>query len=252
MLAKRIVVCLDVANGRVVKGTNFVNLRDAGDPVELAKRYSNEGADEIVFLDINASHEVRPTILDVVSKTAREVFVPLAVGGGVRSVGDARLLLNAGADKICVNSAAVSRIDLLTELSSEFGAQATVLAIDAKNSDHGWKVYIKGGRQATDLEAANWARLGQNAGAGEILLTSMDTDGVRNGFDLNLVNAICAVTSIPVIASGGAGSAQHFVNLFTTTEASAGLAASIFHEKATSISSIKQVLNEENITVRLA
>lgn len=250
MLAKRIVACLDVADGRVVKGTNFVNLRDSGDPVELAKRYSEEGVDEIVFLDISASLESRPTMLDVVSKAARQVFVPLTVGGGIRSVQDAASLLKAGADKVCVNSAAVSRIELLTELSNAFGAQATVLAIDAKRANEGWIVYMMGGREATQLDAEGWAMAGQNAGAGEILLTSMDADGVKLGFDLDLVKAVCAVTNIPVIASGGAGSAQHFVDLFQKTEASAGLAASIFHERTTSIASIKKTLDSVQIVVR--
>ncbi len=252
MLAKRIVACLDVAEGRVVKGTNFVNLRNSGDPVELAKRYSDEGADEIVFLDIGASHESRPTLLGIVSKVARQVFVPLSVGGGVRSTYDARLLFNAGADKVCVNSSAVSRPELLSELSSAFGAQATVLAIDAKQSADGWVVYVMGGREATRLNAIDWARAGQDAGAGEILLTSMDTDGVRQGFELGLVNEVCGATNIPVIASGGAGSAGHFVDLFMKTEASAGLAASIFHERSTSISSIKEALCSANIMVRPA
>ncbi len=252
MLCRRIVACLDVADGRVVKGTNFVNLRDSGDPVELAKRYSDEGADEIVFLDIAASHESRPTLLGVVSKVARQVFVPLTVGGGVRCVDDASLLFNAGADKVGVNSAAVRRPKLLTELSNAFGIQATVLAIDAKRAANSWIVYLMGGREATQLDAVDWAKAGQDAGAGEILLTSMDADGVRQGFDLDLVNAVCAVTNIPIIASGGAGSTGHFVDLFSRTDASAGLAASILHERSTSILSIKEALSSADIAVRPA
>ncbi len=252
MLAKRVVVCLDVADGRVVKGTNFVNLRDSGDPVELAKRYGDEGADEIVFLDITASHENRRTTIEMVAKAARQVFVPLTVGGGVRSVQDAGLLLRAGADKVCANSAAIRRSELISELAAEFGSQATVLAIDAKKSEHGWTVFLNGGRVPTEWGAVSWAAFGQAAGAGEILLTSMDTDGVRDGFDLDLVNAVCAVTTVPVIASGGAGSAQHFVDLFHGTEASAGLAASIFHERAVSISAVKRGLQDQNIVVRPA
>jgi cyclase len=244
------VACLDVADGRVVKGTNFVNIRDSGDPVELAKRYSDQGADEIVFLDIAATHESRPTLLDIVSKVARQVFVPLTVGGGVRCVEDAGRLFNAGADKVGVNSAAVRRPELLTELSNAYGVQATVLAIDAKRGEDGWIVYLTGGREATQLDATVWAKTGQDAGAGEILLTSMDADGMRHGFDLDLVNAVCAVTTIPVVASGGAGSAQHFVDLFKNTEAGAGLAASIFHQRSTSISSIKEALCSADIVVR--
>ncbi len=250
MLAKRIIACLDVANGRVVKGTNFINLRDAGDPVELAKRYSDGGADEIVILDIGASHESRDTIVDVISQAAQKVFVPLTVGGGVRSVQDATRLLHSGADKVSVNSAAVERPELLTELSKAFGSQATVLAIDARRENDQWTVYVRGGRQATHLNVVEWARIGQEAGAGEILLTSMDTDGVQEGFNLELLEAVCAVTMIPVIASGGAGSCQHFVDLFKKTEASAGLAASIFHDQNTSIAAVKHALLDQNIVVR--
>ena len=193
---------------------------------------------------------VMPTMVNVVSKAAKQVFVPLTVGGGVRTVQDAARLLNAGADKISVNSAAVNRIELLTELSIAYGSQATVLAIDTRKTGGRWVVYVHGGRQATSLEAVEWARIGQHAGAGEILLTSMDTDGVKGGFDVELVKAVCASTTVPVIASGGAGTAQHFVELFSTTEASAALAASIFHDRGTSVSAVKQALGQANIVVR--
>lgn len=250
MLAKRIVVCLDVHDGRVVKGVNFVDLRDAGDPVELAQRYSDEGADEIVFLDIGAAPEQRSTMVDVVAMTAKKVFVPLTVGGGVRSVADASRLLHAGADKVGVNSAAVARPSLIGELSETFGAQAVVLAIDAKRVGDRWIVYVNGGRKSTDHDALQWAVAGQGFGAGEILLTSMDADGVKTGFDLPLTQAVCECTTVPVVASGGAGSPEHFVDLFHQTEASAGLAASIFHFGECSVSVVKSRLRDEGVTVR--
>jgi imidazole glycerol-phosphate synthase subunit HisF len=252
MLAKRIIACLDVADGRVTKGTHFVNLRDAGDPVELAARYSDEGADEIVFLDISASPDDKETVADVVAQVARRVFVPLTVGGGIRSVADARRLLNSGADKVGVNSAAVARPELIGELSEAFGAQCVVLAVDGRRDDDGWEVFVNGGRKATGMDALAWAAEGQRLGAGEILLTSMDADGTQAGFDLALTAAVCGVTTIPVVASGGAGSAQDFVEVFEKTEASAALAASIFHFDQTSISTVKDLIRSSGIAVRPA
>src|SRR5437762_4065335 len=230
MLAKRIIPCLDVTAGRVVKGVNFVNLRDAGDPVELAARYNQQGADELVFLDITASSDDRDTMVEVVARTAREVFIPLTVGGGIRSVDDARRILHAGADKVSVNTAAVRRPELLTELSEEFGAQAVVLAIDARHRPNGgWNVYTRGGRDDEGIDAVEWASRGEALGAGEILLTSMDTDGVQQGFACDLTRAVSRATHIPVIASGGAGGPDDFVRVFSEGEADAALAASRFH-----------------------
>src|SRR5437660_10185755 len=212
MLAKRIIPCLDVTAGRVVKGINFVNLRDAGDPVELADRYNQQGADEIVFLDITASSDAREIMADVVARTARKVFIPLAVGGGIRSIADARSILMSGADKVSVNTAAVRRPELITELSQEFGAQAVVLAIDARRRSTGGRhVYTRGGRDGEGIDAIEWAARGEQLGAGEILLTSMDTDGVQTGFDCALTSAVSRATHIPVIASGGGGKAEDFV-----------------------------------------
>src|SRR5512142_1490933 len=225
MLAKRIIPCLDVTAGRVVKGINFVNLRDAGDPVELAERYNCDGADELVFLDITASSDARETMADVVARTARRVFIPLAVGGGVRSVADARKILLSGADKVSVNTAAVRRPELITELSLEFGAQAVVLAIDARRRPGGgWNVFTRGGRDDEGIDAVEWAARGEALGAGEILLTSMDTDGVQAGFDCALTSAVRNATRIPVIASGGAGKPDDFVRVLTEGEADAALA----------------------------
>jgi cyclase len=214
MLAKRIIPCLDVTGGRVVKGVHFVNLRDAGDPVELADRYNTEGADELVFLDITASSDAREIMADVVAHTARKVFIPLAVGGGIRSVADARRILMAGADKVSINTAAVRRPELLTELSLEFGSQAVVLAIDARRHAPGkWHVYTRGGRDDEGIDAVEWAARGESLGAGEILLTSMDTDGVQQGFDCELTRAVSRATRIPVIASGGAGRMDDFARV---------------------------------------
>jgi cyclase len=251
MLAKRIIPCLDVTGGRVVKGVNFINLRDAGDPVELADRYNQQGADEIVFLDITASSDERAIMADVVFRTARKVFIPLAVGGGIRSVTDARRILMSGADKVSVNTAAVRRPELLTELSLEFGAQAVVLAIDARRSSPGaWNVYTRGGRDDEGIDAVEWAARGEQLGAGEILLTSMDTDGVQQGFDCELTRAVSRATRIPVIASGGAGGPDDFVRVFSEGEADAALAASIFHYGTYTVSDLKEQLDRHGIPVR--
>ena len=251
MLAKRIIPCLDVTAGRVVKGVNFLNLRDAGDPVELADRYNQQGADELVFLDITASSDARATMADVVARTARKVFIPLAVGGGIRSIADARLILMSGADKVSVNTAAVRRPELISELSREFGAQAVVLAIDARrHGPGGWHVYTRGGRDDEGLNAVAWAARGEELGAGEILLTSMDTDGVRTGFDCALTKAVSRATHIPVIASGGAGEPDHFTRVLTEGEADAALAASIFHFGTYTVDDLKQHLERAGIPVR--
>lgn len=251
MLAKRIIPCLDVTAGRVVKGVHFVGLRDAGDPVELAARYNREGADELVFLDITASSDARDILVDLVARTAREVFIPLSVGGGIRIVADARAILLAGADKITVNTAAVRRPELLTELSAEFGSQAVVLAIDARRNANGsWNVFTRGGRDDEQIDAAQWAREGEQRGAGEILLTSMDTDGVQTGFDCNLTRAISRLVNIPVIASGGAGVPEDFARVLTEGEADAALAASVFHFGTIRIGDLKHALALQGIAVR--
>jgi cyclase len=250
MLAKRIIPCLDVTAGRVVKGVNFVNLKDAGDPVELAERYNQQGADEVVFLDITASSDQRSTMVDVVFRTARRVFIPLTVGGGIRSIVDARRVLVAGADKVSVNTAAVTRPELISELSREFGAQAVVLAIDARRYNGSWHVYVKGGREDTGIDAVEWAARGEALGAGEILLTSMDTDGVRTGFDCDLTRAVSRATRIPVIASGGAGKPEDFERVLTDGEADAALAASIFHYGEYTVAALKEFLDQKGIPVR--
>jgi len=255
MLAKRIIPCLDVTAGRVVKGINFVNLRDAGDPVELADRYNRQGADELVFLDITASSDARDIMADVVARTARRVFIPLTVGGGIRSVADARTILLAGADKVSVNTAAVQRPELITELSEEFGAQAVVLAIDARRrpaegAAPRWNVYVRGGRDDTGIDAVEWAARGEALGAGEILLTSMDTDGVQDGFDCDLTRAVSRATHIPVIASGGAGRPEHFSRVLSEGEADAALAASIFHYGTYTVDDLKEHLAACGIPVR--
>lgn len=251
MLAKRIIPCLDVTGGRVVKGINFVGLRDAGDPVELAERYNDQGADELVFLDITASSDAREIMADLVARTARRVFIPLTVGGGIRSIADARKIILAGADKVSVNTAAVHRPELIRELSLEFGSQAVVLAIDARRSGPcRWNVYTKGGRCDEGIDAVEWAHRGQSLGAGEILLTSMDTDGVQSGFDCALTKAVANATTVPVIASGGAGSPTDFVAVLTAGQADAALAASIFHYGKYTVGDLKQVLEEAGVPVR--
>ena len=250
MLAKRIIPCLDVTAGRVVKGINFVNLRDAGDPVELSQRYNEQGADEVVFLDITASSDERNTMVDVVFRTAQRVFIPLTVGGGIREVRDARRILVSGADKVSVNTAAVRRPELITELSNEFGAQAVVLAIDARRKGDSWSVHTKGGRVDESIDVIESAQRGEALGAGEILLTSMDTDGVQKGFDCALTRAVSRATRIPVIASGGGGIPEHFLEVLTDGEADAALAASIFHYGTYTVNDLKEFLDKHNIPVR--
>jgi cyclase len=268
MLAKRIIPCLDIKNGRVVKGVNFINLRDAGDPVENALTYEKEGADELVFLDITASNQHRSTTIDLVRKVAQVVFMPFTVGGGVKTADDFRALLLAGADKVSINTAAVNRPRLITEGAKVFGSQCVVVAIDAKRRtmDDGrrtknrsslvpceeWEVFIHGGRTPTGLDVVEWAKRAQALGAGEILLTSMDFDGTRNGFDLALTHAVSSAVKIPVIASGGAGNNEHFFEVFKQTKATAVLAASVFHYRQINIGKLKKYLNQKNIEVRLA
>lgn len=251
MLKKRIIPCLDVKDGRVVKGTNFVNLRDAGDPVEIAKVYDEQRADEIVFLDITASHEKRSIILDVVRQTAEQVFMPLTVGGGVRSVDDIRVLLNAGADKISMNTSAVQNPGLVREAAAKFGSQCIVVAIDAKKVDGHWEVFTHGGRTSGGKDALAWAKEVEALGAGEILLTSMDYDGTKNGYDIALTKAVCQAVRIPVIASGGAGKLEDFYHVFEQTGADAALAASVFHYREFSVGDVKNYLNQHKIEVRL-
>ena len=251
MLAKRIIPCLDVRDGRVVKGVNFVNIRDAGDPVELAQFYSDQGADEIVFLDITATHEARKTVADVVERTAEQVFVPLTVGGGIRTLDDFRELLRAGADKISVNSAAVARPELITEAAERFGSQCVVLAVDARSRGDGtWEVVVAGGRKPTGLDLLDWVKKGEALGAGEILLTSMDADGTKAGFDLPMTKAVTEAVGIPVIASGGCGSLSHFAEVFEETGCDAALAASLFHFGELTVPQVKDYLRTRNIPVR--
>jgi cyclase len=249
MLAKRIIPCLDVANGRVVKGVNFVDLRDAGDPVELAARYNEQGADELVFLDVAATVENRTTLVELVARTAREVFIPLTVGGGIRSVDDAKAVIRAGADKVSINSAAVWRPELVCELSEEFGCQAVVLAIDARRDGEMWRVFTKGGRQAEELDVIEWAQRAEQLGAGEILLTSMDADGVQTGFDIALTSAVRSAVRVPVIASGGAGALEDFSTILKVADAA--LAASVFHFGTLSIPEVKAHIAQSGIAVRL-
>lgn len=252
MLAKRIIPCLDVNGGRVVKGTNFVDLRDAGDPVEIARRYDEQGADELTFLDITATSDERDLILKVIEDVAAQVFIPLTVGGGVRKAEDVRRLLNAGADKVSINSAGVNNPDLIAETSSIYGSQAIVVAIDAKRRGDGtWEVYTRGGRTPTGIDAVEWAKKVEKLGAGEILLTSMDGDGTRAGFDLELTRAVSDSVSIPVIASGGVGNLQHLVDGIVVGHADAVLAASIFHFGEYTIEEAKRYMQDRGIPVRL-
>lgn len=251
MFTKRIIPCLDVNNGRVVKGVNFVQLRDAGDPVEIAKAYDAAGADELVFLDITASCEQRDTVVDMVRRVAANVFIPFTVGGGIRTVDDFKKLLREGADKISVNSAAIDRPELIGEAADKFGSQCVVVAIDAKRrEDGGWNIYKHGGRLDTGIDAVEWAKKVEALGAGEILLTSMDCDGTKAGYDLALTRAIADAVSIPVIASGGAGTLKHFYDALTKGGADAALAASLFHYKELEISQVKDYLADRGISVR--
>ena len=250
MLAKRIIPCLDVKNGKVVKGINFVGLKDLGSPPELAKEYSEQGADEITFLDIAASLEYRQTTLDLVSETAENVFVPLTVGGGIRTADDMHDALCAGADKVSVNSAAVNNPAMISESAERFGRQCVVVAIDAKKVDRGWEVYSHGGTRPTGLDAVEWAKRVEDLGAGEILLTSVDADGVKNGYDIPLNSAIADEVNIPVIASGGCGSKEHIYEVFAQTNVSAALAASIFHYRQYTIGEVKEYLKDMGVAVR--
>ncbi len=251
MFTKRIIPCLDVDNNRVVKGTNFVNLRDAGDPVEVAKEYNKAGADELVFLDITASSDGRNTVVDLARAVAKEVFIPFTVGGGIRTVDDFREVLRNGADKVAVNSAAIDNPELVKEAAAKFGSQCVVVAIDAKkNEDMSWNIYKHGGRIDTGIDAVEWAIKAEQLGAGEILLTSMDCDGVKEGYDIQLTRAVAEAVSIPVIASGGAGKMEHFYDALTTGGADAALAASLFHFKELEIADLKEYLTSKDVPVR--
>lgn len=252
MYAKRIIPCLDVKDGRVVKGVNFVNLTDAGDPVECAKLYDKAGADELVFLDITASSDNRKTVTDMVEQVAKNVFIPFTVGGGIRTAEDFRSILSAGADKVSVNSAAIKRPELISEAAEKFGSQCVVCAIDAKRKadGSGWEIYLNGGRVNTGIDALEWAKKSEKLGAGEILLTSMDTDGTKNGYDIELTKKVSESVKIPVIASGGAGTMEHFYDAFTLGKADAVLAASLFHFKEIEIADLKKYLKKRNIEVR--
>ena len=250
MIKKRIIPCLDIKNGRTVKGVNFINIKDAGDPIELAKKYVKEGADELVFLDITATLENRKTLVELVEKIAKEINIPFTVGGGISSVNDALALIKAGADKVSVNSSAVKNPQLITDLKNRFGSQFVVVAIDTKYVNELWKVFTKGGRNETELETISWSKEIEKLGAGEILLTSMNSDGTKAGFSIDITNSVSKAVNIPVIASGGAGKEEHFKDVFTKTEASAGLAASIFHFEEIPVPKLKQYLKKQNIPVR--
>ncbi|WBX74594.1 imidazole glycerol phosphate synthase subunit HisF [Tenacibaculum pacificus] len=250
MLKKRIIPCLDIKNGRTVKGVNFVDIKDAGDPIELAKQYVKDGADELVFLDITATLENRKTLVDLVEKIAQEINIPFTVGGGISTVDDALALIKAGADKVSINSSAVKNPQLITDLKNRFGSQFVVVAIDTKHIDNQWKVFTKGGTNETELETVAWAKEAEKLGAGEILLTSMNSDGTKAGFSIDITNSVSSAINIPVIASGGAGKEVHFKDVFTKTQASAGLAASIFHFAEIPVPQLKQYLKEQNIPVR--
>jgi cyclase len=251
-LARRIIPCLDTDGWRVVKGVKFEGLREAGNPVALAERYNDEGADELIVLDIAASRDRRPTFIEMLADVAEQLTIPLTAGGGIRTLDDARAVVRAGADKVSINTAAVCRPDLIAELAAEFGSQAVVLAIDAKTEDDGWRVRIRGGRDTIPLQAIDWARQGVARGAGEILLTSIDRDGTRSGFDCDLTAAVSSVVSVPVIASGGADSPQHFLEVFTRGRADAALAASIFHDETQTITGLKSFLHQRGVAVRLS
>lgn len=250
MLKKRIIPCLDIKNGRTVKGVNFIDIKDAGDPVELAKQYVKQGADELVFLDITATLENRKTLVTLVKTIAREINIPFTVGGGISTVEDAVALIQAGADKVSINSSAVKNPQLITDLKNQFGSQFVVVAIDTKNVNGEWKVFTKGGTFETELETVSWATEVEKLGAGEILLTSMNSDGTKNGFDIEVTNAVSKAVNIPVIASGGAGKVEHFTEVFTKTQASAGLAASIFHFDEIPVPVLKNELKKQNIAIR--
>jgi len=250
-LTKRIIPCLDVKDGRVVKGVKFLGLRDAGDPVEVAEAYDKQQADELVFLDITASYEKRPILIEVVKKTAEKVFMPLTVGGGIRNIEDIRELLNAGADKVSINTAAVKNPQLVIEAADRFGSQCIVVAIDARRKEDGWEVFINGGRTPTEKDAVKWAREVEKLGAGEILLTSMDFDGTKNGYDNQLTKEICGKVNIPVIASGGAGKLEHFYSVLTAAGADAALAASLFHYQELTVKEVKEYLNKKGVPVRM-
>ncbi|HLC96769.1 MAG TPA: imidazole glycerol phosphate synthase subunit HisF [Candidatus Nanoarchaeia archaeon] len=253
MLAKRIIPCMDIDNGRVVKGTNFINIKDAGDPVELAATYNKQGADELVFLDITASHQKRKTMVDLVTAVAKKIFIPFTVGGGISTIADIRALLNAGADKVSINTAAVKDPAFIKQASEKFGSQCIVLAIDAKKNSkmkNKYEVYIYGGRQPTGLDVIEWAKKGCMMGAGEILLTSMDRDGTKKGFDLELTRKVSELVPVPVIASGGVGTTKHFVEAFTQGKADAALAASVFHYSTFTVDQVKDACKKSGIVMR--
>lgn len=251
MLTKRIIPCLDIKDGRTVKGINFENIKDAGDPVELAIEYAKQGADELVFLDITATNEKRKTLSELVTRIAKHINIPFTVGGGINSVEDVSILLNAGADKISINTSAVKNPQLIKDLANQFGSQCVVLAIDTKFEDNNWYVYLNGGRVKTGLKTLDWAKQAVNLGAGEILLTSMNNDGTKNGFANDITKQISEVVNVPVIASGGAGTVQHFKDVFEIGKADAALAASVFHYKEISIPELKNYLKENNIQIRI-
>ena len=250
MLKKRIIPCLDIKDGRTVKGINFVGIRDAGDPIELAKNYVKQGADELVFLDITATIENRSTLIDLVKRIAKEINIPFTVGGGISSVEDVSKLIEAGADKVSINSSAVKRPELITEIAEKFGSQCVVVAIDTKYEDSEWKVFVNGGRKFTGLNTVEWAQQVEEKGAGEILLTSMNNDGTKSGFAIDITNEVSSAVNLPVIASGGAGQKEHFKNVFEKTKATGGLAASIFHYETIPIPDLKKYLIEQKIAIR--
>ena len=250
MLKKRIIPCLDIKNGRTVKGVNFINIQDAGDPIELARKYVAEGADELVFLDISATIEKRKTLAELVEKIARQINIPFTVGGGINSLEDVSILIKSGADKISINSSAIKNPQLISEIADQYGSQCVVVAIDTKFENNEWMVYVNGGKTPTLLKTIDWVEIVEKSGAGEILLTSMNNDGTKNGFALDITKLVCDLVNIPVIASGGAGSKEHFIDLFEQTKASAGLAASIFHYNEIPIPDLKYYLKNQNIAIR--